>query len=251
MNVDVEVKKVAELIREASNIIFFTGAGVSTNCGIPDFRSEGGLYDIVEKEYNLPYPEAIFDIDYFSRDPYPFFHLSKTLLSQEVYPSLAHKFIAWLEEQEKVKIVVTQNIDMLHTKAGSKKVMECHGTYQKGHCRSCGQEYSINEYEKDILEEKIPRCQCGGIIKPDIVFYGEQLPSEFYDMYMNPPKGDLVIVLGSSLTTEPAASLARALAKGSNSLIVNFARTIYDGEFDYVVYDDIDEFFSKIWNELK
>jgi NAD-dependent SIR2 family protein deacetylase len=251
MEIEKNIEKVVELIKNASEIVVFTGAGVSTNCGIPDFRSEGGLYDIVEKQYNLPYPEAIFDIAYFKKDPYPFFHLSKTLLSKEVHPSIAHKFVAWLEEENKIKLVVTQNIDMLHTRAGSKKVMECHGTYQKGHCRKCGKEYRIEDYKDKILNEKIPLCLCGGIIKPDIVFYGEQLPEEFYQMYTKPPKADLVMILGSSLTTEPAAGFAREIASRSKSLMVNYSRTIYDNQFDYVVHSDLDEFFAEVWKKLK
>lgn len=245
------IREIKELIKNSSKIIIITGAGISTNCGIPDFRSEKGLYSTVGKKYKLPYPEAIFDIEYFKKEPYPFFNLSKALLSKQIKPSLTHNFIAYLESNNKLELLITQNIDRLHTLAGSKKVIECHGTYEKGQCLKCGKKYKIQDYIEDILNDKMPLCTCNGLIKPNVVFYGEHLPEEFYKLYMEIPKGDLIMVLGSSLTTEPVASLARNIAKTGKSLIVNFHKTIYDEEFDYVVQGDLDEFFSEIWKELK
>lgn len=243
-----QILEIYKEIEKAKEIIVFTGAGVSTNSGIPDFRSKNGLYATVEKQYNLPYPEAIFDIEYFPKNPYPFFHLSKLLLSKDVKPTISHKFLAWLEEKGKKVFIITQNIDMLHTKAGSKNILECHGTYKKGHCLNCKKEFSLEEYKHFIFEESIPKCSCGGIIKPDIVFYGEMLPKEFYDFYENIPSEKLVLILGSSLTTEPAASLARNLARYNKSILINYTKSLYDKEFDYKIYGDLDNVFQDIWN---
>ncbi len=149
-------RQIAELISKSQNIVVFTGAGISTGAGIPDFRSPNGLYSLIDKKYNPPYPEAVFDIGYFKRNPHPFYSLSAQLLKKKSKPTLCHKFIAWLEEREQISLVMTQNIDMLHSEAGSKKVLECHGSYSSAHCLKCGKEYDQNKMHRHILLEEVP-----------------------------------------------------------------------------------------------
>lgn len=250
-NLNEKINKAVQLIKSSDKIVIFTGAGISTNCGIPDFRGENGIYNMVKKKYNLPYSEAVFDISYFEHDPHPFYDLTKELFKSDIQPSLSHKFIAWLEEKGKTINVVTQNIDMLHTKAGSKNVIECHGTYLTAHCLKCGKKFEINSFEDKLKKGEIPLCICSGIIKPDVVFFGEMLPDKFYIAYHNPPEADLVIVMGSSLMVQPAAGFALMLANKINSMIINNEPTVYDKIFDLVVNMDIDEFSSAVWEKLK
>ncbi len=243
---------IIKLFQAAQKIIVFTGAGISTNCGIPDFRSPNGLYRTLKQRYNdLPYPEAIFDLGYFQENPAPFFDLSRDICSQNAEPSLAHKFIAWLESEGKIALVVTQNIDMLHHRSGLKKVLECHGTYRSAHCLSCRKYYTFEDIDDDMLAGEIPHCDCGGIIKPDIVFFGEALPQRFYELYAKPPDADLVLVMGSSLTVEPAAGFAVNLAQNIPSILVNLEPTHYDGLFTYAIHQDIDMFTQQVWSELQ
>lgn len=239
-------QKIKKLINESKNLIVFTGAGISTNSGIPDFRSKGGLYEMVGKEYTLPYPEAIFDIDYFRKNPKPFYNLSRNLLSEQSRPTACHKLLARLEQESKVSLVITQNIDHLHQKAGSQNVMECHGTYETGHCLDCRKEYLLDDYKTTLLQGDIPYCKCGGYIKPDIVFFGEQLPSEFYSLCKNPPFSDLILIMGTSLKVQPAAGLALMIAEKVPSIFVNRDATEYDNLFDYVIHDDLDVFTGRI-----
>jgi NAD-dependent SIR2 family protein deacetylase len=246
------LSRVLHLINNARKIVVFTGAGISTNCGIPDFRSSDGIYALVEKEYNLPYPEAVFDISYFYREPGPFFQLSSHLFTSEVSPSLSHNFIAWLEEQSKLELVITQNIDMLHTRAGNSRVFQCHGTYTTATCTGCGKNFLLSDIEEDLKAGKPPRCPaCTGIVKPDIVFFGEQLPARFYQLYDNPPESDLILVLGTSLSVQPAASLAVNLARKTTSIIINNEATDYDSLFTHVVRSDTDEFCESAWEYMK
>ena len=165
------IDKACRMIRSAENILVFTGAGISTSSGIADFRGPDGLYKLAEEKYSLPYPEALFDINYFNKDPGPFFDLSKNLFLLDSLPSRCHQLIALLEEQGKVCKVVTQNIDILHQKSGSSAVVACHGSYETAHCLGCRKKYDLKDIEQDILEDRIPHCRCGGVIKPDVVFF--------------------------------------------------------------------------------
>lgn len=246
-----KIDKATNLIATARHILVFTGAGISTNCGIPDFRGENGIYSFVKEKYSLPYPEAIFDISYFLKHPEPFFDLSKDFLSDAIQPSFTHKFLAWLEERGQIELIVTQNIDLLHQKAGNKKVLECHGTYSVAHCLSCGKEYAMPQIESFLQKGSVPHCKCGGVIKPDIVFFGEQLPRDFYNIMENPPETDLLLILGTSLQIQPASSLPLMLAKEIPSIIVNLDPTNYDDWFTIAIYKDLDEFSKIIWDRLK
>lgn len=244
------INEIIELIEKSNHIIVFTGAGVSTNSGIPDFRGPNGLYKTIQKRFNLPFPEAVFEINYFKNNPEPFFKLSKEMFTDEIKPTLFHKYIAHLEKRGKIELVMTQNIDMLHQKAGSKNVIECHGSYITGHCLKCKKEYDFENYEKNLKNGDVPYCECKGVIKPDIVFFGESLPDTFFRVYYNPPKRDLLIVAGSSLTVQPAASFALNLLRTTPSILINLEETYYDNLFSYVFHIDTDKFVEKIWKDF-
>jgi len=192
------------MIQRARHIAALTGAGISTAAGIPDFRGPRGLY--VTRQYD---PEKTFDITYFDRDPSYFFAFARDFvqLVERVQPTFTHRFLAVLEERGKLDAVITQNIDGLHQKAGSKRVIEVHGSVRSGHCRTCGRAYAYEELRTKILREEIARCDaCGGIVKPDIVFFGEAVQG-MGEASNVAGRADLCFVIGSSLTVHPAASL--------------------------------------------
>lgn len=230
------------MIDEACHIVFFGGAGVSTASGIKDFRGKNGLYK--EKDYptNLP-PEYMLNIDLFRSNPKMFFDFYKDKMNcLNAKPNVIHKYLAKLEKEKKLEAIITQNIDGLHQKAGSKNVLEIHGTVYKNHCIDCGKGYSA-EYVFNC--EDVPKCSCGGIIKPDVVLYGEQLPTSFVAAidYIN--KADLLIVAGTSLTVEPAASLVR-MFDGKHLVIMNGSLTSYENKADLVIHDRLEDVFSKL-----
>ncbi|MDC7221383.1 MAG: Sir2 family NAD-dependent protein deacetylase [Spirochaetales bacterium] len=237
-----------ELIDSSKKIIVFSGAGISTNSGIPDFRGEGGLYERVQDKYDLPYGEAIFDLNYFDSNPHPFFDLSREIVFHNAQPTLCHKWLARLEEEGRIAKIITQNIDRLHRKAGSQAVLECHGGYDKGRCRSCGMEYDFENYEKDIQHGRVPHCRCGGVVKPNVVFFGESLPEEFFHVWENPPRGDLLLVLGTSLNVRPAADLALKFTGLMPSILVNLEVTDHDNRFTHVIHEDLDSFVKSLGN---
>ncbi len=245
------IEKVINLIKKSNNIVVFTGAGISTNSGILDFRSSDGLYNLIEQNYDLPYPEAIFDLDYFLDNPIPFYELTKNMISQYANPTKCHEFIAWLEQKNKISLVVTQNSDMLHHIAGSAKVMECHGTFRTAHCMECDNEYNFSDYEPMVLDGIIPHCECGGLIKPDVVFFGEEIPEAFYEVLNNHPKSDLILILGTSLNVQPTSKFAIELSEKVPSVLVNLEPTQYDNEMTFVLHEDLDEFAEKVQNALE
>jgi len=157
------VDRAVELIERSENMVVLTGAGLSTNAGIPDFRGEKGIY--ASGEYDA---DRIFDINCFLRDPLPFYQFARDFLAllKKAEPTYAHLFLAELEREGRLQAVITQNIDSLHRRAGSKSVIELHGSFEKSHCMRCGKEYSVEEFEALIPQ----RCRCGGTVKPDIVF---------------------------------------------------------------------------------
>lgn len=238
------------LIDKSERILVFTGAGISTSSGIPDFRGAEGLYQRVQMEYHLPYAEALFDLDYFHQNPRPFFSFSQELFKQNPKPSETHAFLADLESRGKIEMIVTQNIDMLHQKAGSTRVMECHGGYETGHCQECGSLQQKDAFWPAMIQGAVPHCSCGGVIKPDVVFFGENLPEEFYRLLENPPQGDLMLVFGTSLTVYPAAQFALQALGKMPSVLVNAQSTQYDRNFDMVFHEDLDELFGR-FNEIR
>uniref|UniRef100_A0A669ED09 NAD-dependent protein deacetylase n=1 Tax=Oreochromis niloticus TaxID=8128 RepID=A0A669ED09_ORENI len=198
---------------KCKNIICMVGAGISTSAGIPDFRSPGtGLYANLQK-YNLPYPEAIFQIDYFKKHPEPFFALARELYPGQFKPTICHYFMKMLKDKGILRRCYTQNIDTLERVAGLEgdDLIEAHGTFYTSHCVSfcCRKEYSLEWMKEKIFSDDIPKCdKCSSLVKPDIVFFGENLPARFFtSMKMDFPRCDLLIVMGTSLQVQPFASL--------------------------------------------
>jgi len=217
---------IVEYIKEgkAKNIITMAGAGISTSAGIPDFRTPGtGLYDNLQK-YELPNPTAIFDIRFFEENPKPFFTLAKELYPGKFEPTASHYFIKLLEEKSLLLRHFTQNIDTLERVAGigDDKIVEAHGAFHKGHCIKCRKEYSQDWIKEVIFKDEVPTCECGGFVKPDIVFFGENLPERFFHcMQTDFAKCDLLIILGTSLVVQPFASLLDRVGPECPRLLVN------------------------------
>ena len=234
-----KVNRLKEMIDECNNIVFFTGAGVSTESGIKDFRSKDGLYN-EKNSYKYP-PEYLLSKKCFEDDLKEFYKYYKDKMNSLNYkPNVTHKYIKQLENQGKDVIVITQNIDGLHAKAGSSVIYELHGTVNKNHCLKCGKEYS-GEY---VFKSKgIPKCDCGGIIKPDVVLYGESLPeNEWINSEQAISKCELLIVMGTSLTVYPASGLIN-LFRGKYLVILNQEKTPFDKTADLVIHDKLSNIF--------
>ncbi|XP_042560017.1 NAD-dependent protein deacetylase sirtuin-2 isoform X1 [Clupea harengus] len=219
------------------NIICMVGAGISTSAGIPDFRSPvSGLYANLQK-YNLPYPEAIFQIDYFKKHPEAFFALARQLYPGQFKPTVCHYFIRMLKEKELLRRCYSQNIDTLERVAGlgDADLVEAHGTFYTSHCLSflCRKEYTLEWMKEKIFSDEIPKCdKCSGLVKPDIVFFGENLPGRFFtSMTTDFPRCDLLIIMGTSLQVQPFASLVGRVPKSTPRLLINMEKT---GESDFM-----------------
>ena len=237
----IEVLK--KIIDESNNIVFFGGAGVSTESGIPDFRSENGIYSAIS-EYGYR-PETILSHTFFVKKPEVFFkYYKKTLLFPDAKPNYAHIALAKLEALGKVKAVITQNIDDLHQRAGSKEVLELHGTLYKNYCLKCGKDFDLDYVTKD---EGITRCdKCGGIVRPDVVLYEEGLDNYTLDKSIDYiSKAEVLIVGGTSLAVYPAAGLINYY-KGNKLVLINKTETPYDGRANLIVRESIGEVFKKI-----
>lgn len=245
-----KIEECLKLISRSEKILIFTGAGISTGCGIPDFRSSDGLYSYAEEKYNVPYPEAVFDIDFFNKNPIPFFKLSKDLMSEDIKPSMTHKVIKKLEDMGKLEVVVTQNIDMLHEKCGNSRILSCHGSYETGTCRICGKNYIYNDFKLDLINGDVSYCPCGGVIKPDITFFGEALPEQFYTFMKNPPVVDIVLVMGTSLEVSPANSIPLLYKDKVPLIMINRDSTNFDSLFNYKYSMDCDKFSELLSHEL-
>ncbi|XP_073815249.1 sirtuin 2 isoform X2 [Musca autumnalis] len=207
------------------NIITMVGAGISTSAGIPDFRSPGsGLYDNLQK-YNLPHPSAIFDIDYFDENPQPFFALAKELYPGSFNPTPSHYFVRLLHEKGLLLRHYTQNIDTLERIAGipDEKLVEAHGTFFTNHCLGCRKLYSMEWMKEQIFSDSVPTCEdCNSVVKPDIVFFGENLPEKFYTLPAKDfNKCDLLIIMGTSLEVQPFASLIDRAGPKCVRLLIN------------------------------
>ncbi|XP_028663560.2 NAD-dependent protein deacetylase sirtuin-2 isoform X7 [Erpetoichthys calabaricus] len=212
---------------KCKNIICMVGAGISTSAGIPDFRSPGtGLYDNLQK-YDLPYPEAIFDIGYFKEHPEPFFALARELYPGQFKPTICHYFIRLLKDKGLLKRCYTQNIDTLERVAGLsvEDLIEAHGTFYTSHCisASCRQQYQLPWMKEKIFSEEIPKCEkCNSLVKPDIVFFGESLPARFFSSVQSDfPACDLLIIMGTSLKVQPFASLISKVPSSTPRLLIN------------------------------
>lgn len=234
-----EEKKKRELLKtwvqESKNVVFFGGAGVSTESGIPDFRSVDGLYN---QEYDYP-PETILSHTFYLKKPEEFYRFYRNkMLFPEVKPNRAHLALAKLEQEGKVKAVITQNIDGLHQAAGSREVLELHGTVHRNYCERCGKFYSMDH----ILScEGIPRCSCGGIIKPDVVLYEEGLDDSVLSLSIQHIRNaDVLIIGGTSLVVYPAAGLIDYY-RGNKLVLINKSATSRDSQADLVICGSVGE----------
>lgn len=232
-------------IESSNNIVFFGGAGVSTESNIPDFRSVDGLY---HQKYDYP-PEKILSHSFFLSHPEEFYRFYKDkMVYINAKPNDAHKILAQWEQEGKVKAVITQNIDGLHQKAGSQKVLELHGTVYKNYCMRCGKEY---ELEWMLEQEGVPHCRCGGIIRPDVVLYEEGLDQKvIQDAVSFIEEADILIIGGTSLTVYPAAGLIEYY-KGNKLVLINKSMTPYDKEADLRIEGSIGEVFGEVQKALE
>ncbi|XP_041840369.1 NAD-dependent protein deacetylase sirtuin-3, mitochondrial isoform X1 [Melanotaenia boesemani] len=233
------LEDIAKSIRDQQykRVVVMAGAGISTPSGIPDFRSPGsGLYDNLQ-QYNLPYAEAIFEINFFHQNPNPFFALAKELYPGNYQPNLTHYFVRLLHEKGQLLRMYTQNIDGLERLAGipPEMLVEAHGTFATATCTVCLRKYKDEDLRPAVMSGTVPRCPtCKGVVKPDIVFFGEELPQHFLKYLTDFPLADLLIVMGTSLEVEPFASLAGAVRSSVPRLLINrdpvgpFARAIHD-----------------------
>ena len=235
-----ELEQLQKMIDESNSIVFFGGAGVSTESGIPDFRSVDGLY---HQKYDYP-PETILSHTYYRQKTSEFYRFYRDkMLCLSAKPNAAHLKLAELEKAGKLKAVVTQNIDGLHQAAGSKTVYELHGSVLRNYCESCGKFYDA-QYILD--SEDVPRCECGGFIKPDVVLYEEGLDNTVMTNAIRAiASADMLIIGGTSLVVYPAAGLIDYY-KGNKLVVINKAPTSRDSMADLVISGPIGEIFSQI-----
>ncbi|XP_065355695.1 NAD-dependent histone deacetylase sirtuin-1 [Calliphora vicina] len=267
---------VIDLLHKSKNIMVLTGAGVSVSCGIPDFRSSDGIYSRLAKDFpDLPDPQAMFDINYFSRDPRPFYKFAREIYPGQFKPSPCHRFIKMLEQKQKLLRNYTQNIDTLEQVAGIKNVIECHGSFSTASCTKCKYKCDADSIRSDIFAQRIPvcpRCQPNveqsldasepvsenglrrlvenGIMKPDIVFFGEGLPDEFHTvMASDKDKCDLLIVMGSSLKVRPVALIPSSIPNNVPQILIN-REQLHHLEFDVELLGDGDVIINQICHRL-
>ena len=229
-----------DMVAQSDTIVFFGGAGVSTESGIPDFRSVDGLYN---QKWKYP-PETILSRSFFDRNPeeYYRFHREK-LVIDDVKPNRVHLRLAELEREGKLRAVITQNIDGLHQAAGSKNVLELHGSILRAYCSRCRKPYPADAINKGT---GVPRCDCGGVIRPDIVLYEEQLDEDVLRRSIDYIRNaDVLIVGGTSLNVYPAAGLINYY-RGNKLVLVNLSATPYDDEADLVIHEKLGEVFSRV-----
>ncbi len=233
-------EKLQEMISSSNNIVFFGGAGVSTESGIPDFRSVDGLY---HQKYDYP-PEEILSHTFFNLKTEEFYRFYKDkMLCLDAKPNLAHRKLAELEQKGKLKAVVTQNIDGLHQLAGSKKVLELHGSVHRNYCQSCGKFYDAFYM---LHADGVPRCECGGIIKPDVVLYEEALDEDIMsESIQRIAEADVLIIGGTSLVVYPAAGLVNYY-QGNKLVVINKAPTPMDRNADLLIQGSIGEILGNI-----
>ncbi len=234
------MKTLQEIIDDSRKIVFFGGAGVSTESGIPDFRSEDGLY---RQKYTVS-PETMLSKDWFFSHTEEFFRFYRDkMLPLWAEPNAAHKKLAELEKKGKLLAVVTQNIDGLHQKAGSKKVFELHGSVHRNTCLKCGNKYTAEEI---AAEKGVPHCGCGGLIKPDVVLYGELLDEDTVQGAVDAiAEADTLIVAGTSLTVYPAAGFVNYF-NGKYLVLINRDPTPLDSQCDLVLHGKVGEILSEI-----
>ena len=234
------IKTLRELVNASGSIVFFGGAGVSTESGIPDFRSTGGLY---HQEWSYP-PEVILSHSFYKSNPEEFFRFYRAkLLAPDAKPNAAHKKLAQWEQEGRLKAVVTQNIDGLHQAAGSRNVLELHGSVHRNFCERCGKFYGLDHI---LHTEGVPRCDCGGIIKPDVVLYEEGLNEDTLHAAVRAiSEADLMMIGGTSLNVWPAAGLINYY-RGNRLVLINKSAVGRDLDAALVITEPIGEVLSQI-----
>ena len=240
-----KINKLIEYIKESNNIVFFGGAGVSTESGIPDFRSVDGLYNM---KYDYP-PEEILSHTFFMNKTNDFYLFYKDKLNSLKYePNITHKVLADLENKGKLKSIVTQNIDGLHQKAGSKNVLELHGSVLRNYCMKCNKFYDANYVFNS--KDTIPKCECGGVIKPDVVLYEEPLNDDIITQALRDiSSADMLIIAGTSLAVYPAAGLINYF-RGKHLVLINKSSTPLDNKAELVINDSLGKVFTIIQNNI-
>lgn len=235
-----KIQQFKKLVEESNNIVFFGGAGVSTESGIPDFRSKDGLYN---QQYKYP-PEQILSHTFFMNNTEEFYKFYKDKMNSLKYePNITHTKLAELESKGKLKAIVTQNIDGLHQSAGSKNVYELHGSVLRNYCMNCNKFYDA---EYVFNSDGVPKCSCGGIIKPDVVLYEEGLDDSIItNSILAIQNADMLIVGGTSLMVQPAASLINYF-RGNHLVLINKDATPYDKRAELVINEGLGKVFDKI-----
>lgn len=235
------IKRLQTIVEGSKNIVFFGGAGVSTESGIPDFRSSDGLFN---QDFNVP-PEVMLSHSYFVKHPEDFFRFYRSkMICLTAKPNDAHYKLAEMESKGILTAIITQNIDGLHQMAGSKNVLELHGSIHRNYCLKCGKEYSV----KFILESTpIPQCICGSMVKPDVVLYEEPLNNEVIEGAIDHiSKADTLIIAGTSLTVYPAAGMVHYF-NGNDLVLINRSATPMDSLANLVIHDSV----GKVLKEIK
>lgn len=240
---DEKIRRLKEILQSSNHAVFFGGAGVSTESGIPDFRSQDGLYNM---KYKFP-PETIISHSFFVKYPEEFYRFYKDkMLVLDAQPNPCHRALAKLEEQGKLDCVITQNIDGLHYAAGSKRVYELHGSVLRNYCMRCGKAYSAEYIKKS---DGVPKCSCGGMIKPDVVLYEEGLDDETLTGALNAiARADTLIIGGTSLVVYPAAALIDYF-RGKNLVVVNLSPTPRDKQATLLIEEKIGKVFKELEKE--
>jgi NAD-dependent deacetylase len=235
MDINEKIAALKQMILSSKRIAFLGGAGVSTESGIPDFRSENGYFDAIRR-FGYP-PEELLSHTFFMRKTEEFFkYYRSSLMVTGIKPNKAHYALAKLEQIGKLTAVVTQNIDGLHQLAGSKNVYELHGSIYRNHCMECGKSYSVEQLKE---MDNVPRCECGGVIKPDVVLYEEGLDSDVLRGAMaHISRADMLIVGGTSLNVYPASGLINYY-NGNKLVLINKSETPYDSRADLIINDSI------------
>lgn len=235
-----EIEKLREVVQESNNVVFFGGAGVSTESGIPDFRSVDGLYN---QKYKYP-PEQIISHTYYRHYPEEFFEFYKDkMIFTDAKPNTTHIRLAQLEQEGHVKAVITQNIDGLHQMAGSKEVLELHGSIHRNYCERCHKFYNLDYI---IQSEGVPKCSCGGTVKPDVVLYEEGLDNHTIQKAIQYIRhAEVLIIGGTSLVVYPAAGMIDYF-QGKHLVVINKAPTPRDQQADIVIQDSIGKVFANI-----
>lgn len=245
-----KIDKLVQYIKESNNIVFFGGAGVSTESGIPDFRSKDGLYNQKDVRFERYTPEYLLSRDCLFNTPKVFYEFYRQKMdTRSVQPNITHEALAWLEETRKLSAVITQNIDGLHQKAGNKNVFEIHGTTQRNYCAKCHKEFP----EEFLFEsdDDIPKCECRGQVRPDVTLYGENLPADAVNKAIDAIRNaDMLIIGGTSLTVYPANTFIHYF-KGKHLIVINKEPlNVIIGEDDIIFTANLGEVFGELMKKI-